>query len=464
MQILLQKKYSDILQQPINQIYQELKAVNRKVFADDERIVFINDIADHPQKTHMVNYIDQILDHLYIDKFFVQIVNEGSKEVHNPTNYNIPDTICMTPWVGLEVDVDSKLHRCCLWDRHQGTTSDSIIEYFESSGQQELKQDFLNGKKPDACYRCWVEEDAGHNSKRLNNKYIFREHQFDIDYNDLTGKKILNMEIKLGNKCNLACRMCSSRCSSTWSKYDSAVDVKFDWLDNESSTFWSDIIAISKDVKFIEFAGGEPLLDKTHRKLLQYFIDTGLSKEITIHYSTNGTVYASYLFDYWDQFKNIELCFSIDNIGKRFEYERHGVSWDIVDNNINRYVSDAKYNLSLLPTITALNLADSYKLYKYATDLNMGISLQILYHPAYLSICNLPTSVKYSIRDELLQVDDNDFLKKIQPVVSIMIQAEDRPIDLVKGLSVQDGLRNQKFSDYYPELFKLIDQETSKCP
>ena len=464
MKLLLQKKYSDILQQPINQIYQELKAVNREVFADNERIVFIDDVADCPQKAHMVEYIKQILKHLDVDKFFVQTVNSGSKEIQNPTNYAIPDTICMTPWLSLEVEVDSKLHRCCLWDRKDGTTSDSIVEYFESSEQQKLKQDFLNGKKPSACYKCWQVESAGGTSKRLNDNYVFREHKFDIDYNDTATSKIVNLDIKLGNKCNLACRICSSRCSSTWAKYDSAVNVEFDWLENESSNFWSDIIAISKDVKYITFAGGEPLLDKTHRKLLQYFIDQNLSKDIALHYNTNGTVFADFLFDYWDQFKTVELSFSIDNIGKQFEYERYGIPWDTVNSNISKYVSNSKYILNLYSTVNALNLASSFSLYKYAKDLNIDIIFQLLESPEFLSICNLPKSVKYAIRDKLLQVDDKDFLKKIQPFVSIMIQTEDRPTDIVEGLGNQDKLRNQKFSDYYPELFELIDQETSKCP
>ena len=464
MKLLLQKKYSDILQQPINQIYQELKAVNREVFVDNERIVFIDDVADCPQKAHMVEYIKQILKHLDVDKFFVQIVNGGSKEIQNPTNYAIPDTICMTPWLSLEVDVDSKLHRCCLWDRGQGTTSDSIIEYFESSEQQKLKQDFLNGKKPDACYKCWQVESAGGTSKRLTDNYVFRDHKFDIDYNNTVSSRIINLDIKLGNKCNLACRMCTPRCSSTWSKYDSAVNVEFDWLDNESSDFWSDIINISKDVKYITFAGGEPLLDKTHRKLLQYFIDQNLSKDIALHYNTNGTVFADFLFGYWDQFKTVELSFSIDNVGKQFEYERYGIPWDTVNSNISKYVSNSKYIVNLYSTINALNLASSFSLYKYAKDLNIDIIFQLLEIPKFLSICNLPKSVKYAIRDKLLQVDDKDFLKKIQPFVSIMIQTEDRPTDIVEGLGNQDKLRNQKFSDYYPELFELIDQETSKCP
>ena len=96
--------------------------------------------------------------------------------------------------------------------------------------------------------------------------------------------------------------------------------------------------------------------------------------------------------------------------------------------------------------------------------MNIDIIFQLLESPEFLSICNLPKSVKYAIRDKLLQVDDKDFLKKIQPFVSIMIQTEDRPTDIVEGLGNQDKLRNQKFSDYYPELFELIDQETSKCP
>ena len=460
MKYLLKKNYSSLLQQPVNQIYTELRAVYKDAFASDERILFIDDVRSTDAKVNLEIYLDRLLEHLDIDVFFVEIINRGNQTIDNPTNYAIPDTICMTPWLSLEVDVDSKLHRCCLWDRKDGTTSDSIVEYFESSEQQKLKQDFLNGKKPSACYKCWQVESAGGTSKRLNDNYVFREHKFDIDYNDTATSKIVNLDIKLGNKCNLACRICSSRCSSTWAKYDSAVNVEFNWLENESSNFWSDIIAVSKDVKYITFAGGEPLLDKTHRKLLQYFIDQNLSKDIALHYNTNGTVFADFLFGYWDQFKTVELSFSIDNVGKQFEYERYGIPWDTVNSNISKYVSNSKYIVNLYSTINALNLASSFSLYKYAKDLNIDIIFQLLEIPKFLSICNLPKSVKYAIRDKLLQVDDKDFLKKIQPFVSIMIQTEDTPTDIVEGLGNQDKLRNQKFSDYYPEIFKLFDQET----
>jgi len=454
MKLLLQKKYSDILQQPINQIYQELKAVNREVFADNERIVFIDDVADCLQKTHMVEYVEQILSHLDVDKFFVQIVNSGNKEIQNPTNYAIPDTICMTPWLSLEVDVDSKLHRCCLWDRDQGTTSDSIVEYFESTEQQKLKQDFLNGKKPSACYKCWQVESAGGTSKRLTDNYVFREHKFDIDYNDTATSKIVNLDIKLGNKCNLACRICSSRCSSTWAKYDSVVNVEFKWLENESSNFWSDIIAVSKDVRYITFAGGEPLLDKTHRKLLQYFIDQNLSKDIVLHYNTNGTVFADFLFDYWDQFKTVELSFSIDAVGRRFEYERYGVSWEKVHDNLDKY-KGTQYTCNFYTTVTALNVLYSDEIYRYSKQLGWDITYNLLSDPEDLAVTNLPVRVKLAIRDKLLASDLTGFKEKIIPVISMM-ETKNSISSLHNYLAPQDVKRAQCFEDYYPELHSEI--------
>ena len=457
MKYLLKKNYSSLLQQPVNQIYTELRAVYKDAFASDERILFIDDVRSTDAKVNLEIYLDRLLEHLDIDVFFVEIINRGNQTIDNPTNYAIPDTICMTPWLSLEVDVDSKLHRCCLWDRDQGTTSDSIVEYFESTEQQKLKQDFLNGKKPSACYKCWQVESAGGTSKRLNDNYVFREHKFDIDYNDTATSKIVNLDIKLGNKCNLACRICSSRCSSTWSKYDSAVNVEFSWLDNESSDFWSDIIAVSRDVRYITFAGGEPLLDKTHRKLLQYFVDQNLSKDIVLHYNTNGTVFADFLFSYWDQFKAVELSFSIDAVGRRFEYERYGSTWKTVSANLEKY-KGTNYVCNIYATVTNINIMYCSEVFELANELGMGITFSVLSDPKELTVTNLPSIVKKSIRTKLMSVNDIEFKRQIQPILDIMYSKQG--ISSVRDYLVsQDFKRETHFKDYYPELDMLLNEE-----
>jgi len=457
MKYLLKKNYSSLLQQPVNQIYTELQAVYKDAFADDERILFIDDVEDNSAKTNLENYLDKLLEHLDIDAFFVERINRGNQTVDSPTNYHIPDTICMTPWIGLEIDVDSSLHRCCLWDRQLGEDAISIIDYFSSNKQQELKQQLLDGNKPTACDKCWRVEDNGGISKRLNDEYVFREHKFNIDYNDLTSSKILNLDIKLGNKCNLACRICSSRCSSTWSRYEKAQSVTFDWLDYESSTFWSDIINISKDVKYITFAGGEPLLDKTHRKLLQYFIDQNLSKDIALHYNTNGTVFADFLFDYWDQFKTVELSFSIDAVGNRFMYERFGSTWETVSNNLQKY-KDTDYVCNIYATVTNINIMYSDEVFKLANKLGMGITFSALSDPKELTVTNLPSIVKKSIRTKLMSVNDIEFKRQIQPILDIMYSKQG--ISSVREyLVTQDFKRATHFKDYYPELDMLLSEE-----
>jgi MoaA/NifB/PqqE/SkfB family radical SAM enzyme len=457
MNYLTKIHYSRLLSQPINQIYKDLKAVHKDMFSADERILFVDDVENSNAKEHLNRYLSKLFVHLDIDTFFVEIINRGNLSVDNPTNYNIPDTICMTPWVGLEIDVDSSLHRCCLWDRQLGEDTTSIVEYFASDKQQELKQQLLLGNKPSTCSKCWQVEDNGGVSKRLNDEYVFREHKFDIDYNDLTANKILNLDIKLGNKCNLACRICSSRCSSTWGRYADAETVEFDWLANESSTFWSDIIGVSKDVRYITFAGGEPLLDKTHRKLLQYFIDTELSKQVTLHYNTNGTVFADFLFNYWDKFKQVELSFSIDAVGKRFMYERFGSTWRTVSANLRKY-AETLYTCNIYATVTNINVMYANEVFELSERLGLPVSFSALSDPVELTVTNLPSIVKENVRTKLLSLSNQNFKDKIQPILDIMDSKQG--ISSVRDyLKPQDQKRATFFSDYYPELNSLLSKE-----
>lgn len=457
--ILLQKSYSDLLQQPINQIYRDIKSVHKDAFADNERIVFVDDVVESPPKTAMIEYIDRILEHLDIDKFFVEVINWPIIHVKNPTNYAISDSMCITPYLSLEIDVDGGFHRCCKWDRDisaPNVQTTGFVDYFSSIEQQKLKQEFLNGKRPEQCYQCWKVEDAGGRSKRINDNQVFKDYQFDIDYNDIKSPRLLNLDIKLGNKCNLACRICSPRCSSTWSKFSNAPSIEFDWVDNETSTFWEDIISVSGEVRYITFAGGEPLLDKSHRKLLQYFIDNNLSSNVSLHYNTNGTVYADFLFKFWDKFKSVELSFSIDAIENRFEYERYGIPWAQVDENLKKYCNDGKYTVNFFSVVNALNLYYSYELFKYAEELGVDITYSLLEYPKELSITNLPNTAKEEIEKRLMSIDDNIFKNKIKSYIDIM-KSDSLSEELKDFLYEQDKLRKQNFADYYPELYKLLD-------
>jgi hypothetical protein len=83
--------------------------------------------------------------------------------------------------------------------------------------------------------------------------------------------------------------------------------------------------------------------------MLQYFINKQRSSYISLHYNTNATIFATNLIPLWSRFKEVELSFSIDNTGKKFEYERYGVSWKTIVDTIEKYkkVTDTSFNLNV---------------------------------------------------------------------------------------------------------------------
>jgi len=86
------------------------------------------------------------------------------------------DKFCVLPWISLEASPIGTVRPCCL-ARHELT--DGFGEKFNLNqhdldaviGSKELwdlRGEFLDGKQPEMCSRCWAEEDAGRTSKRMH--------------------------------------------------------------------------------------------------------------------------------------------------------------------------------------------------------------------------------------------------------------------------------------------------------
>ena len=82
-----------------------------------------------------------------------------------------------------------------------------------SSSMRGLRQQFLAGAQPQTCRKCWSEERAGRTSKRMHTlarlKHILGEQSWTED-----AKPLMFLDLKLGNICNLKCRICGSWSSS----------------------------------------------------------------------------------------------------------------------------------------------------------------------------------------------------------------------------------------------------------
>ena len=134
-------------------------------------------------------------------------------------------TFCILPWMHLATTSTGKYRPCC--NIAQGTTvtkddgshfnvwEDSIEAMWDSSYMQQLRAKMLAGKKSRVCKRCYREEDSGIESARqsANSRYMFN---YDAVINPPVNIKYL--DLRLGNLCNLKCRMCNPYASSMWTK------------------------------------------------------------------------------------------------------------------------------------------------------------------------------------------------------------------------------------------------------
>jgi hypothetical protein len=90
---------------------------------------------------------------------------------------NIPHAkFCVLPWISLEASPIGTVRPCCLADdeivdnagQKFQLLSTTFADIQSSNHMQSLRQEFLAGKQPATCRRCWAEEAAGRTSKRMH--------------------------------------------------------------------------------------------------------------------------------------------------------------------------------------------------------------------------------------------------------------------------------------------------------
>jgi hypothetical protein len=75
------------------------------------------------------------------------------------------------------------------------------------------------------------------------------------------------------------------------------------------------------------------------------------------------------------QFNKVQFTMSIDGVGKTAEYQRHGTKWDVVRNNVLRFVNmpiDVIYNTAISPYVL-LDVAALAKFLMELYELNPNI-------------------------------------------------------------------------------------------
>jgi MoaA/NifB/PqqE/SkfB family radical SAM enzyme len=342
---------------------------------------------------------------------------------------------------------------------------------------RQLRQDFLDQKQPQTCRKCWREERSGRTSKRMHTldrlKHMLPDQEWTVN-----AKPLMFLDLKLGNICNLKCRICGSWSSSTFAteelQFISRDENKKEnhhyqmlkqgaWP-RENPTFWNEIDQVSDQIQYIEFTGGEPFMIREHFDMLQGLIDRGIAGNIEIHYNTNGTQWPEHAEEIWRHFKHVEIAFSIDDFGDRFEYQRSNAVWSEVEQNISRFRELRSRNSNILLQVCCT--VNVFNVYYLETVANWIIQQQFdfiywnMMHDAYyFSIATLPDTAKKDIAQRLHQAQVPDSIRKEFDRIVDFMNAGNSLDGFILRMKVADldRKRQQNLALIQPEFAKIIE-------
>ena len=344
-----------------------------------------------------------------------------------------------------------------------------------------LRQQFLQAEQPSTCARCWNEEDSGRTSKRMHTlsrlRPLLENQTWTAD-----AKSLQFLDLKLGNICNLKCRICGSWSSSTFASEELAhiedreqrresfhyTMLRRGAWPRRSADFWQQLNDITAEIRYIEFTGGEPFMIQEHFDLLQRLALSGLASNIEIHYNTNGTHYPESAPDIWQHFKHVEIAFSVDDVGERFEYQRSGAKWSEVNHNIQlfRDLRQRMNNISLQVccTVNVLNVL-------YLDQVAQWIATQqfdfcywnILHDGPEWSIRNLHWAAKLFVQNHLRWAQFSpEHRQEINRIIDFMMAAGlNHDPNMVSRIRELDRRRDERLDQVAPLLAYILKYDAA---
>ena len=400
------------------------------------------------------------------------------------------EKFCVLPWVSLETSPIGTVRPCCLAEeeitdingnKFDLSKSAELADIQDSNYMRKLRKQFLRAEQPDTCRKCWAVEDANGTSKRMHTLNRLKHIIPDSDWTQ-DPKPLMFLDLKLGNICNLKCRICGSWSSSAFAveeiEFSPIAEKKTGfhyqmlkqgaWA-KDNQDFWEEIKNLSDQIRYIEFTGGEPFMIREHFRFLERIVDMGIAGQVEIHYNTNGTQFPDNAEDVWQHFKTVEIAFSIDDVGARFEYQRANAVWSEVESNIARFMAmrDRHPNIQLQACITVnvFNVIYLETVANWADQQGFDFVYWNMLHEArHFSIAALPDTAKQAIVEKLSTAAVSTKTQaEIKSVIDFMMQGQSLDgTQLLNQITITDQRRKQSLADVEPEFAEIINYRSSK--
>ena len=335
-------------------------------------------------------------------------------------------------------------------------------EYLNSENFKKIRSQMLNGEIPKSCINCSKREDLDGESPRLHflNKYQFSQEEAIrlIDEDGTLIKPVIkSIDLRLGNNCNLKCRMCNPWSSSSLKK-------EFELFHNESVPElnwpehyhqWIDLVEGEELLVDLYLTGGEPTLIKNNLLLLKK-MSSAQRNRVKVRVNTNGTVFNENFFLELSYFKNNDIKISLDGIGVVNNYIRYPSNWDNILVNLEKLKKIPGLKISTHLTLSSYNVLSLQSTLEGFEKVGLPLPfIDFVHEPTYLNISYLPPSFKESFAS-IYSNSDNALVASVQEVLG---QSYDETVfnELRKRTKAVDHYRGTFIKDFIPEVARLIE-------
>lgn len=413
---------------------------------------------------------------------------------------SLSPSFCVLPWLQRFINLGGEHQLCCTSEEHRNsirntwgralkiTQNISPDQIQNASSLRKVRRQMLKGTWPKACVRCQTVEKCGGKSRRQIENGRFKDDIKNIlEQTDPQGRTFLRptyIDLRLGNYCNLICRMCNPRASQRWVKEWNRVKLKwerylfikrrfkYDWYrQDEAKSFLSQLIP---EAKILHIAGGEPLIIPETLELLKELEQSGLSSEIEISFNTNLTVLHKDLMLCLQKFKRVFFYISIDAYGSLNDYIRYPSRWDQMVRRVHElsaWAENSPFVVQFNVTVQIYNILRLDQLIDWIQTLQLpGIeavpNLTVLNNPSYFDIRNLPHPLKKKAA-EIISKRKSDWLNRAPDYARQTLSASlDSILEHLKFptsnpwarshffsvTTAMDASRGQNLEDHLPEL------------
>ena len=433
------------------------------------------------------------------------------------------DSFCIMPFIHLHNMSNGLMKMCCITENpivdDFGKTvfigNQPIEEVWNSNFMKTVRQYMLEGKELPLCKDCYNVEDSGGSSLRNEyNKNYKNQFLTFVDEAKQNNGKIETfppfIELRTGNTCNSACRMCNTNDSSLVYKenieihstlksrgFDPGVvehgyrmtgdpekiifGLEHDRLKTrvmDLDQHVDEIIQNIEKIKLITLSGGEPFLLEKTAVLLEEIAQK--NPNILVYINTNGSILTDRLINAINRINEVRICVSLDGYGSIQEYIRYPLKWNKIERNIRQIKSLTKKGLYLNFNITvqALNILNLEPLLLMLTNDFSGhhVNLSFLTNPAHFAVQQLPLHIKehaISLNTDLAAkikmvntksgfATDNklELANRVLELNSFMLAEKTPNPDMFErfkaNIKIYDHYRKQNIADYVPDWIPFL--------